>query len=62
MKTRKIIVVAIIFLSFVVIANAQPLPPTTPSGNPVPVEGLVGLLLIAMSTFGIIKLKRKNNP
>jgi len=27
--------------------NAQPLPPASPSGNPVPVDGFVSLLIIA---------------
>lgn len=60
MKTKNIILV-IIFLSLAVITNAQPLPPTTPSGNPVPVEGLLTLLPAALVAFGIVKLRRKNS-
>ena len=56
----KIIVLAIIFLSLAVITNAQPLPPSTPQGNPVPVESLFALLPIALTALGIIKLKKKS--
>lgn len=58
MKTRNIIAV-IILLSLAVVTNAQPLPPTTPSGNPVPVEGLLALLPMALAAFGIVKLRKK---
>jgi len=59
MKTKKIIL-AIIFLSLAVITNAQPLPPTTPEGNPIPIEGLISILLMALMAFGIIRLRNKN--
>lgn len=52
MKT-KIIILAIIFLSIAVITNAQPLPPSTPYGNPVPVGGVFGLLLLVLSGLGL---------
>lgn len=58
MKTRKLII-TVVLLSLVVLTKAQPLPPTTPSGNPVPIEGLIALLPAALMVLGIIKLKRK---
>ena len=58
MKTRKIIV-TVVLLSLIVITNAQPLPPTTPSGSPVPVEGLLSLLPAVLIALGIARLKKK---
>ena len=58
MKTKKIIA-TVVLLSLAVITNAQPLPPTTPSGNPVPVEGLLSLLPVALIALGIVRLKKK---
>lgn len=55
----KIIILVIISLCLAIIANAQPLPPTTPSGSPVPAEGLLALLPMALTALGIVKLKRK---
>lgn len=34
------------------ISFAQPLPPTTPTGNPVPVGNLMGLVLLASAGIG----------
>lgn len=47
-----------LFLSFA--ASAQPLPPTTPDGNPVPAEKFILVLLFALFTFGMKKIKQKN--
>ena len=58
MKT-KITQLTLFFLSITMIVNAQPLPPTTPSGSPVPVEWLLALLPIAMSILGILKLRKR---
>jgi hypothetical protein len=60
MKSKNIIL-AIIFLGFTFITNAQPLPPTTPLGNPVPVGNLLGLLPLALVALGLIKLKKRKN-
>ena len=57
MKTKHIILIAFLFAGTV--ALAQPLPPTTPSGNPVPVESLVMLLFAAIAGLGITKLRKK---
>lgn len=51
-----------VFLVFIVMATtamAQPLPPSTPSGNPVPVGQLIELLLLVCSVF-FVKQKKKN--
>lgn len=52
MKT-KIIILTILFLSLLVITNAQPIPPTSPSGSPVPIGGVFGLLLLMLSGIGL---------
>lgn len=57
MKT-KIIILAIIFLSLAVVLNAQPSPPTTPYGTPVPVGGLS---LILLAAGGLLVFFRKKN-
>jgi hypothetical protein len=41
------------------IATAQPLPPTTPSGNPVPVDGGLMLLVAALAGLGIVKFRKQ---
>ena len=56
---KRTIIITIIFLSIVLAANAQPLPPSTPDGNSAPVEGLLALLPMALMVLGIIKLKGK---
>ena len=53
----KPIVLTILFLSLTLMMNAQPLPPSTPQGNPVPVGGILGTLLLI--TSGLILLKNK---
>lgn len=60
MKTKNIIT-PIIFMSLTIIANAQPLPPDYPSGKPVPVEGLLVLLPVALGALGILKLRKKKS-
>ena len=49
-----------VFLGLTINASAQPLPPTTPSGNPVPVEGILTVLSVALFTLGITKLRKKS--
>jgi LPXTG-motif cell wall-anchored protein len=58
MKSRFI---TTIFILIFTTANlfAQPLPPATPSGNPVPVGELAALLLVLGG--GILLVKRKKN-
>lgn len=52
--------VGLLFFIFMsVISYAQPLPPTTPSGNPVPIANLAYLLPFAMILFGIYKLRKR---
>ena len=58
MKTKYIILT--VFLLIATVVMAQPLPPTSPSGNPVPVEGLLGLMLLSMAGLGIRRLKKRN--
>ena len=57
MKSR--IITTILILIFTT-ANlfAQPLPPTNPSGNPVPIGEVAGLLLVIGGAF-LIKRKKK---
>jgi hypothetical protein len=45
------------FLTLAVIPNAQPLPPTTPSGSPVPISALFPFL-IGIIGFGIYLFKK----
>ena len=52
MKTKQIIAF-VVFLMLVTTVMAQPLPPESLSGNPVPVEGLSALLPIAMVALGL---------
>lgn len=47
-------------MSLAIITNAQPLPPSSPGGNPVPAEGLLALLPLALAAFGIVKLRMNN--
>ena len=61
MKTRKITFTLIILLSLTVITNAQPLPPTNPSGNPVPVENFLYLLPMLIGVLGYRKLSKKSD-
>lgn len=59
MKTKQLLIM-IIFLGIVVNAAAQPLPPTTPNGNPIPVGGIMFIVFqLALFAFGIIKLRKK---
>ena len=55
----KLTVLIVFMLLISVMANAQPLPPTTPSGNPVPVEDLLVLLPAVFMALGIIRLRKK---
>lgn len=52
--TSGLILILALFIGFT--ANAQPLPPTTPSGNSVPSENIVIILSLALAGLGIIKL------
>lgn len=47
------------FILLASVVTAQPLPPSTPSGNSVPVGGGVVLLLVALATLGIKQLRKK---
>lgn len=55
---RSLVGLLFIFLSFA--ATAQPLPPSTPYGSPVPVGGAV-VLLLAMAGLGIRQLMKRRN-
>lgn len=57
MKSRLINTIIIIIFTFSKLL-AQPLPPTTPSGNPVPM-GEISVLLLVLG--GIFLVKRKKN-
>jgi hypothetical protein len=59
MKTARYIVSIIVFATLQLSVMAQPLPPSSPSGNPVPVEGIVALLLASMAGLGITRLRKK---
>ena len=51
--------VLFILLTLSVVANAQPLPPTTPSGNPVPVGELTIVLTVLGSLIFFVRGKKK---
>lgn len=57
MKTKiKHIVTTVIFIMMVATVMAQPLPPSTPSGSPLPVGGLEVVFLFVMMGFGLKQL------
>lgn len=58
---QKQILLTILFLLVVVIVDAQPHPPTTPYGNPVPIGGstlIIMLGLLVIGTSQLIKNKK----
>lgn len=57
MRTKHIIFIVFLFIGMTVMA--QPLPPSDPQGNPVPVEGLWMLPATAFILFGAIKLRNR---
>lgn len=57
MKSR-IILSLISIILFTTSALAQPLPPSTPNGNPVPIGEFVSILLVA-GTYFLVKKKKK---
>ena len=56
MKTKLIITTLI--LSLTLITNAQPLPPSDATSNPVPVGGMLVLLPVVIISLGCIKLRK----
>ena len=46
-----------VFLLLEVLATAQPLPPSSPDGNPVPVGEIAGIFLVVAS--GLLLLKKQ---
>lgn len=57
MKTKiKHIVTTVMFIMMSAAAIAQPLPPSTPNGNSVPVGGSVVILFIVMAGLGFKQL------
>lgn len=57
MRTKHIIIIVFLFIG--ITAMAQPLPPSDPQGNPVPVEGLLSILPAVLVVLGAIKLKKE---
>lgn len=59
MRTR---IVSTIVFTFIAVMNAaaQPLPPSTPYGNPVPFSQIGAVLLIAGAILLIIKKKKQS--
>ena len=57
MKTKQIILFVVFILTGAMVM-AQPLPPTTPQGNPVPVEGFLHLLPVVLVSLGYKKLRK----
>ncbi|MDA3930654.1 MAG: LPXTG cell wall anchor domain-containing protein [Prolixibacteraceae bacterium] len=58
MKIKKIYLLLFV-LALTLNLFAQPLPPTSPSGSPVPIGALAGLLLIVGTVFMVKKKKNK---
>lgn len=55
-------IITITILTFIAIhAHSQPLPPTTPNGNPVPIGEFVWVLLIAAGLLSRLVNKSKQN-
>ena len=55
------IIIAVTFIFLTVKAGAQPLPPTNPMGNPIPMGSMFLLSALVFLAFGIHKLKRRKN-
>ncbi|MCF8359986.1 MAG: hypothetical protein K9H26_14605 [Prolixibacteraceae bacterium] len=56
----KYITTLVIIFAFQLAASAQPVPPTAPDGNKVPVGIAVSLLAAAGLSIGAYKLRRKS--
>lgn len=50
--------IIIILIFTTEILHAQPLPPTTPDGNPLPLGFAAGLLLLAGFAYAVLKRKK----
>jgi hypothetical protein len=59
MRTLKYIIITFVLIIVQLSLMAQPLPPSSPGGNPVPVDGIAVLLLASIAGLGIVKLKRR---
>jgi len=59
MKLIRYILVLITIMVPTIYVMAQPAPPTTPYGNPVPVENLVLLLIVGLAGVSIKKISKK---
>jgi hypothetical protein len=59
MRSIKYIITTIILVFVQVIVMAQPLPPSAPSGNPVPVDGFLMVMVAALTGMGVVKLRKK---
>jgi len=55
------IISAIAFLMISLSSMAQPLPPSSPTGNPVPVDGVTALLVATLVGGAWMKLRKRNN-
>ena len=58
---RKIALSLFIICALIVPLMAQPIPPSTPSGNPVPIGELGAFLSLLAFGMGIFRLRKTNN-
>jgi hypothetical protein len=49
----------ILFLLMAGTVMAQPLPPSSPTGNPVPVDGITALLVATLAGGAFLRLRKK---
>ncbi|MCF8359358.1 MAG: hypothetical protein K9H26_11400 [Prolixibacteraceae bacterium] len=58
MKIKYILITIVLFILHFV-ASAQPIPPSSPDGEKVPVGGALFLLFAALVGLGVMKLRKK---
>lgn len=56
---RKIAFSFLMIGTFSALLMAQPLPPTTPSGNPIPLGGISILALIVSGVYAVVRKDKK---
>ncbi len=58
-QVYKYLIATVVIVLIQSLALAQPLPPESPGGNPMPVGGIITLLLASATILGVRQLKKK---